>query len=316
MRPTPPFAGIIAAIVAPMQDDYTLNEENLTQHAYYVANYPGITGILCNGHTGEILSLTREERKRVISLTREAIGNRIPIMAGVHGQSTRESVEAVNDAESAGANAAIIFTPFAFGRGAFQHPDIVLTFYRDLLEQTNLDLLFMQYPPHGGLFMPDDLLVEVASLPRIVGLKQAVGDVSIYEAEYRALQSLNKPFSYLTASEGALFTTFLIGCDGALIGFANIPEPIANLWDAVQSGDLNRAHAANDAFYDLSRAIYQLPSFRWSARLKYALFRLGRIQRPAIRPPLQPVTKAEGERIDAALAKLDLNTVFEAGQRS
>lgn len=313
MRPTPPFTGIIAATVVPMRDDLTLDEENLTQHAYRVASYPGITGILCNGHTGEILSLTREERKRVISLTRQAVGADMPIIAGVHGQSTRESVEAVNDAEEAGADAAIIFTPFSFGRGAFQHPDIVLTFYRDLLAQTNLDLLFMQYPPHGGLFMPDDLLVEVARLPGIVGLKQAVGDISLYEAEYRALRELEKPFAYLTASEGALFTSFLIGCDGAMIGFANIPEPVVNLWEAVQSGDLNRAREANDAFYDLSRAIYQLPSFRWSARLKYALFKLGRIRRPAIRPPLQPATSAEAERIDAALAKLNLHAAVETG---
>jgi 4-hydroxy-tetrahydrodipicolinate synthase len=309
MRPQPPFRGIIAAPVAPMRDDFSLDEEDLAQHAYRVAKHLGITGLLCNGHTGEILSLTREERARVIQVTRRAVGPAVTILAGVHGQSVAESVMAINDAERAGANAAVIFTPFSFGRGAFQYPDIVIGYYNDLASQTNLNLLFMQYPPHGGLMMPSDLVVQVARLPRVIGMKQAVGEVGVFEAEYRALCTIEKPFSYLTASEGALFTSFLIGCDGALIGFANIPEPIVTLWDAVQSGDLNRARAANDAFYDLSRAIYGMPSFRWSARLKYALFKLGRIQSPAIRPPLQRVTDAEASRIDAALAKLALPAV-------
>ena len=306
MRPLPPFGGIIAATVASMRDDLSLDEADLQQHASRVASYPGITGILCNGHTGEILSLTPEERARVITLTRQAIGPHVPIIAGVHGQSTAESAQALQDAERAGATAAVIFTPFSFSRGAFQYPDVVLGYYRDLTERTNLELLFMQYPPHGGMQMPDDLLLQVAKLPHVIGLKQAVGDIGVYEAEYRALQNLDKPFSFLTASEGALFTSFLVGCDGALIGFANIPEPIVALWEAVQSGDLKRARASNDAFYDLSRAIYGLPSFRWSARLKYALYKLGRIKSPAIRPPLQPVTTAEAQRIDHALEKMNL----------
>lgn len=306
MKFKPPFSGIITATVASMRDDLSLDEIDLQLHASRVASYPGITGILCNGHTGEILSLTREERARVIALTRQAIGSKVPIIAGVHGQSTAESAQALEDAEKAGATAAVIFTPFSFSRGAFSYPDVVLGYYRDLTERTNLELMFMQYPPHGGMQMPDDLLLQVANLPHIIGLKQAVGDIGVYEAEYRAIQNLDKPFSYLTASEGALFTSFIVGCDGALIGFANIPEPIVALWDAAQSGDLNRARAANDAFYDLSRAIYGLPSFRWSARLKYALYKLGRIKRPAIRPPLQPVTAAEAQRIDRALEKMNL----------
>lgn len=292
--------GVFAATVAPMDDAGTIRFDELATHVERLLA-AGVDGIMANGHTGEILGLTQEERRRVVETIRAAAGTNATVLAGVHGQSTREAQEQAEAAAAAGADAAMIFSPFVFSRGAFDFPEIVLDFYRDVSEATAIPVLCMQYPPHSGMCMPDRLLTEVVALPGVVGVKQAVGDISLYERNLQAVRAADPEVAVLTASEGALFSTYAVGCDGSLIGFANIPEPILDLHRAFQAGDLEAARAANDRLRGLGTAIYSLPSFRWSARLKYALHALGWISTPTVRKPLLEATPREREQIEDAL---------------
>lgn len=303
---SPFIEGIVPAVVTPFTDDLAIDEEALRRHVSSLAAMPGVTAILCNGHTGEISSLLPEERAQVVQITRQVVGPEFPILAGVHGQSTREALAGIRDAARAGATAALVFSPFSFSRGAFSYPEVVLTFYETLAKEGDLPIYFMQYPASSGLRMPQDLLIQVSQIDGVIGVKEAVGDIVAFEEEYRAIVSQPRRIAFLSAYEGALFATFAIGCDGATVGLANFAEPVVELWRSVQQNDFARARAVNDLLFALSNAIYKVPSFRWTTRLKYALWRAGRIPSPAVRPPMQPVTERERAAVDHGLELVGL----------
>jgi 4-hydroxy-tetrahydrodipicolinate synthase len=296
-----PYSGIMPAVVTPFKPDFQINEEAYINHINYLTGVDGVTSLLINGHTSEILSLMPEERAHLVKIARDALGPDYPIVAGVHGQCTSETVKSIQDAQLAGADAAIVYSPFSFGRGAFAYPSTVKDFYTTASNCSDLSIFIMQYPAYSGLTLPPDLMGELATVEKIIGVKEAVGDIVRYEQDFRMLRRIREDFVFLSAYEGALFATFSIGCDGAVIGIGNIPEPVAAMFAAVQGGDLNQARQVYEKFYPLSNAIYCLPSFRWSTRLKYALCKMGRIPDPTVREPLQPLTDAERKQIDEAL---------------
>jgi 4-hydroxy-tetrahydrodipicolinate synthase len=294
--------GLLPAIVTPFLDDDSVDSAALERWIAHIACQSGVAGVLMHGHTGEILTLTSEERVDGVRRARTILGAGT-VIAGVHEQSTRAAARAVELAADAGADAAMVFSPFSFGRGGMATPEAVVGFYRTVAA-VGLPILFMQYPQATGMKMPPSLLTEVASLAGVIGVKEAVGDIGEYEADWNALRALSKDLSVLTASEGALYSTLAVGAHGALIGFGNFPELIVPLMEAMERGDLGAARAANARLYTLQRAIYGLPSFRWSARLKYALFRQGRIPSPRMRGPLTEAGEAERATIDRALDAL------------
>ncbi len=300
--------GIIPATITPFTGTGEVDESALAAHVRILTASDGVEAIMVNGHTGEILSLSPEERRRTVQIARQVAGSDKTVIAGVHAQSTREAVEHVRAAREAGADAAMIFSPFSFARGAFQYPHIVLDYYQDVARDGGLPILVMQYPAHSGLQLPQRLLLELIRLDGVVGVKHAAGDIVAYEEEYREIKATAADVAVLTAYEGALFAAFAIGCDGALIGFANFPEPIVAMYRAARAGDLATARQYNDRLYPLSRAIYGPPSFRWSSRLKYALHRSGRLPNAVVRPPLQSVTDEEAGKIDRALVAMELVT--------
>lgn len=296
-----PYSGVVPAVVTPFNNDYEIDEIALSNLIEDIVEVDLVDSLLMNGHTGEILSLTPEERMRTIEIARKTVGEDMLIMAGVHGQSTAETINAINDAEKAGANSVMVFSPFSFSRGAFQYPEVVVQYYQDIADETNLPFFVMQYPPNSNMMMPLSTLLEVAKIDKVIGVKEAVGDIVRYEQDYRALKKLDKTFTFLTASEGALYTTFSIGCDGAIIGIGNIAKPVSSLLKAFRNNDLEEAKRINEIFYPLSQSIYSMPSFRWSTRLKYALYKLGKIPNPTVRKPLQPLTSEEKVIIDQAV---------------
>lgn len=297
---------VIAAPVVPYTDDGHVDEEAYAEHVEQLVATERLAGLLVNGHTGDILLLRGSERRRLVEVARKVAGNDIIIIGGTHGQSTWEALEEIEGAAEAGADCAEVFAPFAFGRGATEHPDVLIDYYSELDQQAALPFLFMQYPPRTNLGMPTATMEAVAALPNVVGVKQAVGDVALFEEQGRKIRSMEEPIAYLTAWEGALMTAFTLGCDGALVGIANFVDLVADLWDVAEAGDLERIRAANDRLYPISSAVYAHPSFRWGTRLKYALWRAGIVPTPTVRSPITPVTDAEAQRIDEALEQAQL----------
>jgi 4-hydroxy-tetrahydrodipicolinate synthase len=300
------YRGVFPAIVAPQDTDHNILWDVMADLAVrYVAE--GAGGFLVNGHTGEHMLLSGEERRTAIKVVREAIGPDVPIVAGVHVQAAWKFGARAESAAEMGADSVLIFSPFSFARGAFQFaPEAVVDYYRRCTEDSALPAFFMQYRPQTNLMMPKRVLAEVAALPGMVGIKQEVEDAIEYERDLITLREADPNLAILTATERGLFGNYLLGADGCTIGLANFVPPVKRLQDAAWSGDLDAAREAATALLPLADAIYRPPSYRWSARLKYAIHAAGMMPTPAIRSPLFAATEPERTVIDDVLEHMKI----------
>ncbi len=301
------YRGLFPALVAAQDEDRNVLWDAVGALAQrHVTD--GAGGFLVNGHTGEHMLLSGEERREAIRVVRDAIGGDVPIVAGVHVQALRKFAGHAESAAEMGADAVLIFSPFSFARGAFQHaPEVVVDYYRRAAADSALPVFFMQYRPQTNLMMPRHVLAEVASLPNVVGIKQEVEDNIEYERDYVTLKEANPDLAILTATERGLLGNYLVGADGCTIGLANFVGPVKAVQDAAWANDLAGARKAAADLMELADAIYRPPSFRWSSRLKYAMFAAGMIPTPYMRSPLFTATEDERAVIDAAVAHLQVS---------
>lgn len=307
---TKKYRGVFPAIVAAQDEDNNILWDAVADLARrYVQE--GAGGFLVNGHTGEHMLLSGEERRTALKVVREAVGPDIPIVAGVHVQAAWKFGAHAESAAEMGADSVLIFSPFSFARGAFAFaPEAVVDYYRKCTADSALPSFFMQYRPQTNLMMPKHVLAEVAALPGMIGIKQEVEDAIEYERDLITLRDANPDLAILTATERGLFGNYLLGADGCTIGLANFVVPVKRLQDAAWSGDLDAAREAAAALLPLADAIYRPPSFRWSARLKYAIHAAGMMPTPAIRSPLFAATEPERKVIDDVLAEMKMGATL------
>lgn len=300
------FRGVFPAIMAPQNEDGEILFDEMAELArHQIAQ--GAGGFLVNGHTGEHMLLSGQERRQALTTVREAVGPDVPIVAGVHVQALHKFAGHAESAAERGADAVLIFSPFSFARGAFAYaPEVVVDFYRAAAEASPVPLFFMQYRPQTNLMMPRHVLAEVASLPNMAGVKQEVEDNIEYERDWETLKQANPDLAVLTATERGLLGNYVVGADGCTIGLANFVAPVKALQEAVWSKDLDGARHAADNLRPLADAIYRPPSFRWSSRLKYSLHAAGLISTPHMRSPLFAATPEERQVIDDVLASLEV----------
>jgi len=94
---------IIPANLMPFRADLSIDEPSYRKHLRWLADAPGVAGIVVNGHAAEVSSLSREERKRALAVAHGEIGGRIPVVSGVYSDGTSEAIELARDAKAAGA---------------------------------------------------------------------------------------------------------------------------------------------------------------------------------------------------------------------
>ena len=303
---TTTYRGVFPALVAPQNEDNEILWEVLADMAKHQLEQ-GAAGFLVNGHTGEHMMLSGEERRTAIRVVREAVGSAVPLVAGVHVQAAWKFGSRAESAAAMGADSVLIFSPFSFARGAFAYaPEAVVDYYRRCASDSPVPTFFMQYRPQTNLMMPAAVLAEVAALPGMVGVKQEVEDAIEYERDLVILRDANPDLAILTATERGLFGNYMLGADGCTIGLANFVEPVKRLQDAVWSGDVEASREAAAALRPLADAIYRPPSYRWSARLKYAIHAAGMMPTAAIRSPLFEARDEERKVIDAVLAQMQV----------
>jgi len=303
---TTTYRGVFPALVAPQNEDNEILWDVMADMAKRQVEQ-GAAGFLVNGHTGEHMMLSGEERRTAIEVVREAVGPAVPLVAGVHVQAAWKFGSRAESAAEMGADSVLIFSPFSFARGAFAYaPEAVVDYYRRCASDSAVPTFFMQYRPQTNLMMPAAVLAEVAALPGIVGIKQEVEDAIEYERDLVILRDAKPDLAILTATERGLFGNYLLGADGCTIGLANFVEPVKRLQDAVWREDLEAARGAAAALMPLADAIYRPPSYRWSARLKYAIHAAGMMPSPAIRSPLFEARDEERKVIDAVLAQMQV----------
>lgn len=318
--PTPawrgrPWSGVFPATLCPFRDDESIDEDGLRVYIREVASVPGVEGVVCNGHTGEIMSLRPEERVRVMRIVADAVqeanaasGRTVRAITGVSAEGSIEAIDHALAAREAGADAILLMPPhhwLRFGRSA----STAVGFIDDVAHGSGVPIIVHQYPAwtKAGYTLPE--MLEMVKVPEVVMIKMGTRDMARWRWDYEQLKAAAPHVSITTCHDEFLLASLLEGADGALIGFAGfVPELMVELVHAALDGDLPRARKAGDLVAPLARIVYAFgePGCGAHQRMKAARWLLGKFPSPTFRRPVRPLSADDLGRIRQGLEAIGL----------
>ncbi len=297
------FKGVMPANLLPFRADLAIDEPAYRRHLRWLATTPGVTGLVVNGHAAEVSSLLREERRRALVAALDEVGDRLPLISGVYTDGTREAVELAREAKAEGAAGILVFPPTPFMWGAQLKPDMVIRHFSEIASAVDLPIIVFEYPPASGIgYSPETLAELVTRIPTVAGVKDWSNDIVAFERNLRAIRAAGRPVAVLSSFSMSLLASFVLGADGCISGMGSVAADLqAELFAAVQKGDLEEGRRINARLEPLVRVFYAPPFVDMHNRMKEALVLLGHLPAAHVRPPLTPVSEAERAEIKQAL---------------
>jgi 4-hydroxy-tetrahydrodipicolinate synthase len=288
-----PFKGVFTALATPFREG-ALDEVALTALVERQIA-AGVHGLVPVGTTGESATLSGAEHRRVVRLTVEVAAGRAPVIAGAGSYSTAEAIALADHAREAGADAALVVTPY-YNRpsqeGLFRH-------FEAIARAVDLPILVYNVPSRTSVDIANDTLARLAKLPNIVGIKDATGDMG--RASQQRL-ACGKDWLMLSGDDPSALGYMAHGGHGCISVTANVaPGPCARFYDACLAGDWAGALALQDRLIRLHRALFLDAS---PAPTKFALARLGLCSEET-RLPIAPCAEAVKDEILAAMAEAE-----------
>jgi 4-hydroxy-tetrahydrodipicolinate synthase len=302
------YKGILPAMQVPYREDDTIDEQELRHFTDWLLGHDGITGLVTNGHTGEVFALSLKERAEVTRIVAAQAKNRVPVVSGICCEGLNEAVEHGHAFVEAGAAGALVMPPHMWLRFGMR-PQHVIDYFAAIGENTKLDLVVHVYPAWTRASYATETLLELAKLPWVKAFKIGTREMSKYARDVTALRKAAPGKALLTCHDEYLLASMVQGVDGALVGFASfIPDKITALFRAVQKGDLKEAMRLQLEINPLKEAVYGLgePTGDAHARMKTAMVLSGRFRSDRVRAPIQRPQGVELEQIRSALENAGL----------
>ena len=284
------FAGSVVTLVTPFSgreiDERALASWQMRE---------GSAAIAVNTVMGEVSTLTSDERSLVVSVVRESVGDRLPVVAGVCTNCTVRGVDEARRAEAAGANALLVVTPH-YSRptqeGVVRHLD-------EIARATDLPMLVHNDPARTRVDLTSESAVRLLSRENVVGFVDGTGDAT------RALWPVDptcRPMKTFTSRDDATIPFLACGGTGTLSALANlVPRLCTELHAAVRSGSATRVRSLRQAMRPMAEALGADPD---PAAIKYALFLMRDGIDPTPRLPLVPASCGTARTIAAAVAAM------------
>ncbi|HET9450661.1 MAG TPA: 4-hydroxy-tetrahydrodipicolinate synthase [Aggregicoccus sp.] len=289
------FEGSMTALATPFRDG-ALDEP--AYRALVEQQIAGGTAVLIPmGTTGESVTMTAEERTRAVQLVVQSAKGRVPVVAGAGSNSTRETIDGVRRAREAGADGALIVTPY------YNKPTqagLVEHFRAIAAAHPGFPLVAYNVPGRTGVDLLPETCQRLCDIPEVVALKEATGNVA------RTLDILEKCGERLTLLSGDDFTVLpFVACGGkgVISVSSNVaPRMMADLVAAARGGDLAKARGLQVRLNPLHRLLFCESN---PIPVKWALHLMG-LFGPELRLPLLPMTEANAQKLQAELKTLGL----------
>jgi len=241
--------GIVPALVTPFSKDGSrLNEESLRSLVSRCIEL-GVSGVAPCGTTGEFVNLTIEERKRVVDVVIDEANGKVSVIAGTGASGTRQALEMTRYAKDAGADAALIVTPFYLkptSRGIYEHFDTIAS-------QIELPIVLYNIPQVTGVQLPWQMVEDLAQIPNIVGLKDSSGQLSYILA---VLEKVRDKINVMCGHDEVVVAALAAGCSGAILASANfIPDVWVEIFSAIDKRNLKTARETQYKVQKIARII-------------------------------------------------------------
>jgi 4-hydroxy-tetrahydrodipicolinate synthase len=256
----------------------------------------GTHGLVPVGTTGESPTLTHEEHEMVVTETVKAAAGRVPVVAGAGSNNTAESLRHMKHAKAVGADAALVVTPYynkPTQEGLYAH-------FANLHDAVELPIVIYNIPPRSVVDMSPKTMGELAKLPRIIGVKDATGDLSRV-SQQRITCGVD--FLQISGEDATAHGFNAQGGVGCISVTANVaPALCSALQSACLTGDYAKALEIQDRLMPLHQAVFTEPGL---VGVKFAMSELG-LCSDEVRLPLTPLTEGTKDLLRAALRHAEL----------
>ena len=295
--PTPMFKGSITALITPFRDGKV--DAAAFQKLVEWQIDQGTHGLVPCGTTGESPTLSHDEHKHVVELCIEAAAGRVPVIAGTGSNSTAEAVDLTRHAKRAGADGALLVTPY------YNKPtqDGLYLHFKAINDAADIPIVIYNIPGRSVIDMTVDTMARLFKLANIVGVKDATANMARASQQRGALGS---DFIQLSGEDATALGFMAHGGHGCISVTANVtPALCAEFQLACLAGNFKQALKIQDRLMPLHEALFVESN---PGPVKYAAFKLG-LCSDETRLPLAPIAAGSRKRVDDALASVGLALV-------
>ncbi|MBT9255549.1 dihydrodipicolinate synthase family protein [Phycicoccus sp. MAQZ13P-2] len=298
--------GLVPAPVTPFTRDGAVDEAAIHRLGGWLASVEGVKGLVVLGHAGEGTFLTQDEQAQTIRAFREAVGDRLPIIAGITGEGSTVAALEARRAVEAGASAGLVYPSHGWLRFGFQ-PGAPQARYREIFETSGLPLILFQYPDATKASYDLETQIDIAGQEGVFATKNGVRNMRRWDTEIPALRAAHPDLQVLTCHDEYLLHT-MFDVDGALVGYGGLaPEPLVELIEAGKARDYAAARAIHDRLLPVTRTVYHRGShMEGTVALKEGLVARGILEHATVRSPLLPLADGAHAEIAAALSSAGL----------
>ncbi|MGO9388473.1 MAG: 4-hydroxy-tetrahydrodipicolinate synthase [Methanobacterium sp.] len=244
--------GTIVAMVTPFNEEDGVYESGIRENINYLIDR-GVDGVLAAGTTGESATITHDEQRKMIDIMVDEVNGRVKCIAGAGSNSSREALGLVKYAESAGADAALVITPYynkPQPHGLYEH-------YHMLAESTNIPLIVYNVPSRTGTDIDVDTIARVAELDNIIAIKEANPNLDKVSQIMKKLESVDNEFRVISGNDNLTLPMISLGAKGVISVLANVdPARMSKLVQSALNGNYNEAMRIHYELYDLMKVLF------------------------------------------------------------
>ena len=255
--------GIGPPLVTPFTEAGRVDHDNLISLLDRLES-AGIDFVVPCGSTSEAPMLSSSERKAVIETVASTAS--VPVIAGTGHPSLAETIETTAFAATAGADAALVVTPYYYNHDQ----DALTAYYGELADEVSIPIYLYSVPKFTGVTLEPPTIERLATHPNIHGIKDSSGSLK------RVIRTLERTesaeFDVMVGATSLVATALSHGCSGAILALANLtPAELAEAYSAHQAGAIEDARIAIANLVDLNHAItntYGIPGLKWAMRYR------------------------------------------------
>ncbi len=288
------FKGSIPAVITPFDGNEVDYDSLFKVLNHLIQN--GSHGLVPCGTTGESPTLSHDEHKKIIEETIRISDKRVPVIAGTGSNNTLEAIEYTKHAESSGADAALVVTPYynkPTQSGLYEH-------FKKIAEKTNIPIIIYNIPGRSIVDMTIETMIELSKIENIIGVKDATNDL------FRPLltrKKMQNKFCYLSGEDGTALAYLAQGGDGCISVTANVaPKLCSEMHTAWKNGNITKAQDINLKLSSLHEALFIESS---PGPVKYAASLLG-LCNESTRLPLSEIKHETKILVKSCLEKIKL----------
>jgi 4-hydroxy-tetrahydrodipicolinate synthase len=288
------FEGVLTALVTPFRDGVV--DERALGELVELQIASGVDGLVPCGSTGEAATLSHAEHRRVVEVVVSAARGRVKVLAGTGSNSTSEAIELTRYAKEAGADGALLISPY------YNKPtqEGIVAHYAEVARLTALPLVVYNIPGRTASNILPATLARLAEIEQVVGVKEACGNL---DQIAHVIASVPDDFSVLSGDDSLTLPLLAIGGRGVVCTTSNVaPSEMVELVRAFRAGDVARARAVHYRLLPLFDALFSETN---PIPVKAALSMRGLILEE-LRLPLTRLSAGNRERLQIALKEFGL----------